>query len=169
VDVLETIAARFSVRAYNTGPVDDEALHGVLEAARLAPTANNQQPFQVLVIHTKDRKADLARIYSPRWFSQPPLVLAVVSVPGAAWRRMDDMCYDVVDATIAMDHMILAAASIGLGTCWVADFDPAAAREVLGLPDDVEPIAFTPLGHPARDATRKRRRSLDKLVRYERW
>jgi nitroreductase len=169
VDVLETIAARFSVRAYSTEPVDDQALHSVLDAARLAPTANNQQPFQVIVIHTKDRKADLARIYSPRWFSRPPLVLAVVSVPGGAWRRVDDMCYDVVDATIAMDHMILAATSLGLGTCWVADFDPVAAREALGLPDDVEPIAFTPLGHPARAATRKRRRPLEKLVRYERW
>lgn len=169
MDVLETIAARFSVRAYSTESVDEEALLGVLEAARLAPTANNQQPFQVIVIHTRDRKADLARVYSRRWFSQPPLVLAMVSIPGAAWRRIDDKIYDEVDATIAMDHMILAATSLGLGTCWVADFDPLAAREVLGLPDDVEPLAFTPLGHPAREAPRKRRRPLEQLVRYERW
>ena len=169
MDVLETIAARFSVRAYSPDPVDDETLHSVLEAARLAPTADNKQPFQVIVMHTEGRKADLARIYSRRWFSRPPLVLAVVSIPGAAWRRVDDKPYDEVDATIAMDHIILAAASLGLGTCWVADFDPVAAREVLGLPDDVEPIAFTPLGHPAREAPRKRRRPLEQLVRYERW
>ena len=169
MDVLDTIAARFSVRAYSTDPVHDETLGKILEAARLAPTANNQQPFQVIVVHTHDRKPDLARIYSRRWFSQPPLVLAVVSIPGAAWRRIDDKPYDQVDATIVMDHMILAAASLGLGTCWVADFDPAAAREVLGLPDDVEPIAFTPLGYPAREAPRKRRRPLETLVRYERW
>jgi nitroreductase len=169
MDVLETIAARFSVRAYSSDPVDDQTLHRVLEAARLAPSACNMQPFQVIVIHTKGRKADLARIYSKRWFSQPPLVLAVVSIPGAAWRRADDKLYDEVDATIAMDHVILAAASLGLGTCWVADFDPVAAREVLGLPDDVQPIAFTPLGHPALEAPRKRRRPLEQLVRYERW
>jgi nitroreductase len=169
LDVLETIAARFSVRKYATDPVEANKLQSVLEAARLAPTADNKQPFQVIVIHTKDRKADLARIYSRRWFSQPPLVLAVVSIPAAAWRRIDDKSYDDVDAAIAMDHMILAATSLGLGTCWVADFDPVAARQVLGLPHDVEPIAFTPLGYPAREAPRKRRRPLDQLVRYERW
>ncbi len=169
MDIIQTVAKRFSVRAYSTAPVDDEALTSVLEAARLAPTAHNKQPFQVIVMHTAGRKQDLVRIYSRRWFSQPPLVLAVVSIPGASWRRVDGMLYDVVDATIAMDHMILVATSLGLGTCWVADFDPAAAREVLGLPDDVEPIAFTPLGHPARQAPRKRRRPLEQLVRYERW
>ena len=78
----------------------------------------------------------------PPWFVEAPLVLAVVAVPGEAWRRIDDKPYDEVDATIAMDHLILAAASLGLGTCWVAAFDPAAAREVLGLPDEVEPLAL---------------------------
>ena len=72
MDVLETMATRLSVRTYGTDPVDDETLQSVLEAPRLAPTAENKQPFQVIVIHTKDRKADLARIYSRRWFSQPP-------------------------------------------------------------------------------------------------
>ncbi len=169
MDVLETIASRYSVRSYTVEAVSDEALNAVLEAARLAPTADNRQPFRLLVIHTTNRRQELARIYSRRWFSQPPLVLVVVAVPGEAWRRMDGMCYDTVDATIVMDHVILAAASLGLGTCWVADFDPSAAREVLGLPDDVEPIAFTPLGHPARLPTRKRRLALEALVKYEHW
>jgi nitroreductase len=169
VDVLETIATRYSVRSYTPEEVSEDILWSVLDAARLAPTADNRQPLRLLVIHTSGRKQELARIYSRRWFSQPPLVLAVVSVPGEAWRRMDGMCYDVIDAAIVMDHVILAATSLGLGTCWIADFDPSAARDVLGLPDDVEPIAFTPLGFPARPATRKRRRSLESLVRYERW
>jgi nitroreductase len=169
VNVLEAIAGRYSVRSYTQEEVGEEALNAVLEAARLAPTADNKQPFRLLVIHTSGRKQELARIYARRWFSQPPLVLAVVAVPGEAWRRMDDRCYDVVDAAIVMDHVILAATSLGLGTCWVADFDPAAAREVLGLPDDVEPVAFTPLGHPNRPATQKRRRPLEALVKYERW
>jgi nitroreductase len=169
MDVVSTIADRYSVRKYTTDPVDEATLHTVLECARLAPTADNRQPFQLIVIHTADRKQDLARIYRARWFSQPPLVIGVVAVPDGAWVRMDGKVYDEVDATIVMDHLILAAASLGLGTCWVADFDPAAAREVLGLPDGVEPIAFTPLGHPDRPPTRKRRQPLEKLVRYERW
>lgn len=120
------------------------------------------------MIHTQGRKQELARIYSRRWLSQPPLLLAVVALPDEAWRRMDDVPYYAVDAAFVMDHMILATASLGLGTCWVADFDPDAAREVLGPPDGVEPLAFTPLGHPAREAGREGRRSLESVVRYER-
>ncbi|MBM4467069.1 MAG: nitroreductase, partial [Chloroflexi bacterium] len=73
------------------------------------------------------------------------------------------------DVAIAMDHLILAATDAGLGTCWVAAFDATAAREVLGLPDDVEPIAFTPLGYPADQPGPKKRKLLSELVRYEGW
>jgi nitroreductase len=66
-----------------------------------------------------------------------------------------------------MDHLILAATDEGLGTCWVGAFDPTAAAEVLGLPDGVEPIAFTPLGYPADQPREKRRKPLEELVRYE--
>jgi nitroreductase len=82
---------------------------------------------------------------------------------------MDRKNYSEVDVTIAMDHLILAATDLGLGTCWIAAFDPAAAREVLGLPDGVEPIAFTPLGYPADQPKPKKRKSLSELVRYEKW
>jgi nitroreductase len=68
-----------------------------------------------------------------------------------------------------MDHLSLAAANAGLGTCWIGAFDPAAAREALGLPDGVEPIAFTPLGYPADEPRPKERKPLSDLVRYERW
>ena len=77
--------------------------------------------------------------------------------------------YVDVDVAITMDHLILAARSLDLGTCWVADFHPAAAREILGLPDGIEPIAFTPLGYPADQPRPKRRKSASELVRYERW
>lgn len=169
MDFFETIAARYSVRGYKPDPVPDELLDKVLEAARRAPTAANKQPFRLVVIATKGREEELARVYGRRWFTQPPLVIAIVAVPGEAWRRMDDKPYDEVDAAIAMDHLILAATALGLGTCWIAAFDPAAAREVLGLPDDVEPIAFTPLGFPDKASADTDRRPLSELVKRERW
>ena len=169
MEFFETIAARYSVRGYKPDPVPDELLVKVLEAARRAPTAANRQPFRLIVIHTAGREEELARVYGRRWFTQAPLVVGVVAVPAEAWRRMDDKPYDEVDATIVMDHLILAATGLGLGTCWVAAFDPVAAREVLGLPDDVEPIAFTPLGYPDKPAASTDRRPLDELVKYERW
>jgi nitroreductase len=169
MDVFEAIKARYSVRGYKPDPVDDSTLHKVLEAARQAPTAANKQAFRIVVLHTQGRKDDLARVYGRSWFATAPLVLVMIAVPGEAWRRMDDKPYDEVDATIAMDHLVLAATALGLGTCWVAAFDPAAAREVLGLPDEVEPIAFTPLGYPDKKPAGTGRRPLDELVKYERW
>jgi len=169
MDVFETIAARHSVRGYKADPVDDATLARVLEAARQAPSAANRQPFRIIVAHTRGRESELARIYAPPWFTQAPLVLAIVAVPEEAWRRVDGKAYDEVDATIAMDHLVLAAAALGLGTCWIAAFDPAAAREVLRLPDDVEPVAFTPLGYPAAARSVTGRRPLEDLVRYEHW
>lgn len=169
MDFRELINTRYSVRAYKSEPVEDEKLQHVLDAARLAPTAANRQPFQLIVIHTTGREAELRRIYKAEWFCKAPLVICACAVPSRAWSRMDDKNYSDVDVTIAMDHLILAATEIGLGTCWIAAFDPIATREALGLPEDVEPVAFTPLGYPADQPGAKRRKPLSELVRYESW
>ena len=165
----ELIEKRYSVRAYKPDPVEDDKLQQVLEAARLAPTAANRQAIQFIVIHTVDREAELRRIYEADWFVQPPLVICACGIPSQNWVRKDGKNYNDVDVAIAMDHLILAATNLGLGTCWIAAFDGDVAREVLHLPDDVEPIAFTPLGYPADQPGLKKRKPLSELVRYERW
>ena len=170
MEFSELIKKRYSVRAYKPDPVEDEVLNQVLEAARLAPTAANRQPFQLIVIPTAGREAELRRIYKRDWFVQPPLVIGICGIPAQGWvRREDGKNYTDVDVAIVMDHLILAAANLGLGTCWIGAFDPVAAREVLGLPDGVEPIAFTPLGYPADQPRPKKRKALSELLRYERW
>jgi len=169
MDFFELVQKRYSVRAYKPDPVEDDKLGQVLEAARLAPTASNRQPFQIIVIHTAGREAELRRIYGKSWFAQAPLLIAICAIPAQSWIRRDGKNYADVDVTIAMDHLILAATNLGLGTCWVAAFDPAATREVLHLPAGVEPIAFTPLGYPADQPGPKERKSLPELVRYEHW
>lgn len=169
MEFSELIKKRYSVRAYKPDPVEDEALNQVLEAARLAPTAANRQPFQLIVIHTAGREAELRRIYNRDWFVQAPLIICACGIPAQGWIRRDGKNYTDVDVAIVMDHLILAAADLGLGACWIGAFDPTAAREVLGLPDGVEPIVFTPLGYPADRPRPKKRKPLSELVRYERW
>lgn len=165
MEFRELVRTRYSARAYDPAPVDEAALARILEAVRLAPTAANRQAFRVIVLATEGREAELRRVYDRGWFVQAPLVLAVCAIPAEGWvRASDGWSAAGVDATIAMTHLILAAADEGLGTCWVAAFDPAAAREVLGLPQDVVPWAFTPLGHPADSASPKERRALAELV-----
>lgn len=169
MEFLELAKKRYSCRAYKSDPIEDDKLQQVLEAARLAPTACNLQPFQLIVIHTMGREADLRRIYSSSWFTQAPIIICACAIPSESWKRRDGKNYCEVDVTIAMDHLILAATNLGLGTCWIGAFNPDSAREILGLPDDVEPIAFTPLGYPQDSPGHKSRKSLNEIVRYERW
>jgi nitroreductase len=166
MEFFDVVRKRYSVRAYKNAPVEKEKLEKILEAAWLAPTAANMQPFQFIVIETRGHEAELKRVYPRDWFVQAPLVICACALPTEAWTRRDGKNYADVDATIALDHLILAAADLGLGTCWIAAFDPAAARAVLRLPAGVEPLAFTPLGYPADEPKPKKRKPLSDLVRY---
>lgn len=170
MDLFEVIEARYSVRAYKPDPVEEEKLQKILNAARLAPTAANRQPFRIIVIRTEGRQEELSRIYGPRWFTDAPIVLCVCGIEAEAWVRSNDgKHYMDVDAAIVMDHVILAATALGLGTCWIGAFDPDAVREVLRLPDGVEPIVFTPLGYPDTAARPKRRKPVEDILKYETW
>jgi nitroreductase len=164
MDFKELIRARYSCRAYRNDPVEEEKLAAVLEAARLAPTAANRQAFKLYVLPTANRQEALRQLYSPDWFAQAPLVIGIAGEPGRNWVRRDGRNYVDVDCAIVMDHVILQAADLGLGTCWIGAFDPDAARQLLELPPDWEPIAFTPLGYPVDTSRPKTRKPLEELV-----
>jgi len=169
MEYFDLITTRYSVRAYKSDPVEDEKLLQVLNAARLAPTADNRQPFKIIVIHTQSREMELRKIYNREWFTQAPIILCACGIPRLSWIRRDQRRYLDVDIAIVMDHLILAATNLGLGTCWIAAFNADAAREVLGLPDEIEPLIFTPLGYPADTPSGKERKPLEELVRYDIW
>ncbi len=169
MDVIKVINSRYSVRAYKPDPIDDDKLFAILNAARMAPTASNRQPFKIIVIHSRGREEELLSIYSSPWFVQAPLILCVCGLPEMGWVRKDGRVYLYVDIAFVMDHMVLAASELGLGTCIIAAFDEANARRVLAIPEEVEPVLFTPLGYPADTPGTKERKELADLVGYERW
>jgi len=169
MDILDLISKRYSVRAYKSDPVEEEKIQKILDAARMAPSAANRQPFQLIVIKTGGREEELRKIYNRDWFVQAPLVICAVGIHDKAWTRYDEVKYTQTDVAIAMDHLILAATYLGLGTCWIAAFNPDRAREVLNLPPNVEPLIFTPLGYPADSPKEKERKPLSDLVRFEKW
>jgi len=170
MEFQELIHNRFSVRGYKPDLVEDKKLHQVLEAAIAAPTAANRQPFQIIVITTAGRQEELSRIYNREWFTQAPYVICICTIPEQGWvRQQDGANYAVVDTAIATDHLVLAAHDLGLGTCWIAHFDIDAAREILGLPENVHPLVFTPLGYPDVPQRETKRKALNELVRYEKW
>ena len=167
MEFLELTKKRYSVRAYKSAPVEHDKLEEVLEAARMAPTAANRQPFQLIIIPTKGRELELLRIYNKPWFVEAPVVICACGITSESWVRQDGKNYCGVDVAIAMDHLILAAADLGLGTCWVGAFNPEEARKVLKIPDELEPIAFTPLGYPDDQPRDKIRKPIEEIIRYD--
>lgn len=171
-DFLALAERRCSVRAYRPDPVPADILQDVLRAASLAPSACNRQPWCFVVVSDPARRRTLGMAYDREWFWTAPTIVAVCVAPASAWTRpYDGKNYAYVDGAIAMDHLTLAAAAAGLGTCWIGAFDPATAASVLALPDGWEIVAMTPLGYPSPEsASRVRSRNpLGQSIVRERW
>ena len=167
MEFIDVITERYSVRGYLDKEVEKEKLEYVLKAATIAPTGVNAQPFKVYVIDTKKHKDELSEIYGAKWFVEAPYVLCVVAVKNKAWTRPWDMKNIAdIDATIVMDHIILAATSVGLGTCYIAAFNPQKAREFLKLEDNEEPVLFTPLGYGNAEPRDTPRKEVDEFTVY---
>lgn len=164
MDFFETIQKRRSVRSYKNLPVEKEKLALILEAARIAPTAANFQAFKIFALSTLGREEELKKIYPKEWFVQAPFVLGVCTVKSKCWVRRDGKSYGDVDSAIVMDHIILAATALGLGTCWVGNFRADAAKEVLKLSDDLELVALAPLGYAEDKPAEKIRKPLEDLL-----
>jgi len=171
MDFFELVAHRESIRDYDpTRPVDAATLSRILEAGRLAPSAANRQPWTFLVVQSPEALARVRTVYERPWFQDAPQVLVVVGTRAEAWVRPYDG-YNALetDLTIALDHLILAATAEGVGTCWIAHFDPAVLRPALGLAPDQEVFAITPLGYPREGFVRrgtKTRKGLEEVVKY---
>ncbi len=169
MEFSDLIQKRYSVRSYQSKTVEEDKLEEVLNAARLAPTAHNFQPFKLIVIKTRGNEENLKRIYERDFFIQAPIVICACTLFDKGWTRDDGKNYAEVDTTIAMDHLILAATNLGLGTCWIGKFDLKAAREVLNVPENVLPLVFTPLGYPDDEPRVKQRKNMDEIVCYDKW
>lgn len=168
MQLTDTIHSRYSCRAYSDRAVEPEKITEVLEAARLAPSACNRQPWRFIVV--KDNAADRAAIlqsYNRPWIEQAPVLIVACGVPSEAWvRPFDKKNHTMVDVSIAVEHICLAATNAGLGTCWVCNFDPEALRSGLSLDESLEPVAIIPLGYPAEGtaAPEKKRKTLEEIT-----
>ena len=168
---LELVSSRESVRDYDPNrTVDESVLRRILEAGRLAPSAKNSQPWKFCLISTPAMLARVRAAYAGDWFRKAPHILVVIGDRNKAWsRQFDGYCSIEVDLTISMDHMILAAESEGVSTCWVAAFDPATLRQALELKANEVVFAMTPLGYPPsgfKKKANKQRTKLEDVVRY---
>lgn len=157
--------ARYSCRAYQSETIPTEKLTYVLECARLAPSACNRQPWKLRCVVSAEQRLALLQCYTRGWLATAPAILVVSALKDEAWTRpADNKCHSDVDAAIITEHICLAAAEQGLGTCWICNFDAARCHKLLGMLPNEEPVALVPIGFPANNASAKKRKPLSEIV-----
>jgi nitroreductase len=167
MDLMEVIRSRRSVRKYRPDPVDAGAVEACLEAARLAPSWANTQSWRFVVV--TDPAAREVMAGERAWMLEAPLIVAVCSDTVNCGKK-EDLQYFMLDAGIAMEHFVLAAAERGLGTCWIGWFDEAAVNRALSCPAGVRCVALTPVGWPVeKPGPITNRKPVEEIVFHERY
>ena len=168
MDLMQAIRARRSIRNFLDKYVEEELLLAVLEAGRLAPSARNMQDWRFIVVRDAATRSLLAKAARDQQFvGQAPVVIAACGTSDLVM-TCGQPAY-AIDVAIALDHMTLAAASLGLGTCWIGAFYEDKVKEILGVPPEIRVVALLPLGYPAEEPGPRGRKSLDEIVAREHW
>jgi nitroreductase len=169
MDVFEAVQKRHSIRAYDSTAIPDEKLKKILEAARLAPSAGNVQPWHFIVVTDVEKREKLARARFAGFLSQASVVIV------GCGDQKSSPDWHAVDVAIAMQNMVLTATSEGLGTCWIGSFNEDQIKEMLRIPEKFKVIALLAVGYPRKrlDIMGKilhfirRRKRLKKIVSFE--
>ncbi len=171
MDIYEAIKNRVSTRAYLPDPVEEEKIDRILEAARLAPSGKNGQPWTFIVVTGEDTRGRLMHACRDQKFiAEAPVVIAACGREKLAYQKMGGYWNSLpVDIGIALEHLMLAAESEGLGTCWIGAFAEEEVREILEVPADVKIVALTPVGYPASEKVFRKRKPLEEIVMREKW
>jgi len=163
MNFLELAKKRYSCRHYLSKAIEEEKLLYVLEAGRIAPSAANRQPWHFIVVKDPELKNHLFEAYPRDWFTEAPVVLVVCGNHNQSWKRSKDKKdHADIDAAIATDHITLAAAEIGLASCWICAFDADMVSNILDLPAELEPVVLLPIGYPADNGDVNRHNTLRK-------
>ncbi|MBO6168570.1 MAG: nitroreductase family protein [Bacteroidales bacterium] len=164
-DFLRLASERYSCRAFTEAPVSDKHLSSILEAARLAPTAQDRQPVHIWVFKSAEALERIKQV--TRYSYDAPLVILVGCYPAKAWvRAADGKNGAEVDAAIVGTHIMMETAALGLGSTWVGSFDPAKLAELFPETAGCVPVALFPIGHPKAKPSENhsKRKSIEELV-----
>lgn len=173
MNYIDLAKKRYSCRKFDTRQVENDKLNLILEAGRIAPSAANFQPWHFIVIREKENLKRIHPIYHRDWFMEAPCVIIICGDHNQSWKRKDGKDHCDIDIAIAVDHMTLQAAELGLGTCWICNFDTDLCTELLNLPPNLEPAVILPVGYPLDSADPGRhgvkRKPVGEIVSYEKY
>jgi len=171
LDVLKAIRNRRSIRAFTDETVTEEEVEKLIEAARWAPSAGNLQPWEFIIVRDPKIKQGLSKAaFNQEFVNEASVVIVVCANPMRSAQRYGSRginLYCLQDTAAATQNILLAAYAMGLATCWVGAFDEQKAKEALGVPEGVRPIAIVPVGHSAEQPRMRSRRQLGEIIHHE--
>jgi nitroreductase len=180
MEFMDVIKRRKSTRSYSPADIEDDKIERILHCARLSPSWENKQCWHFIVIKEKKTLNALSRAtFINRWIKNVPVLIVACGNPKNSGNRAG-MDYFLVDVAIALEHLVLAATDMGLGTCWIGSFNEQRIKNILGIPQNIRVIALTPVGYPANVTTFKekavkkiiasdQRKDLAKITHNEKW
>ena len=157
----EVLERRRSIRKYKDAPISKEKILKILEAARIAPSAGHRQPWHFVVVENKETIRKLAK---REWAAEAPVMIVGLADQAASQNWWGN------DLGIALEHIVLAATNLGLGTCWMGQTGRhELVKSLLDIPDNFTVIAVIPIGVPDETPAPKERKSLDTIVSWEKY
>jgi len=151
MDLFDVIKARKSVRKYINKPVEPEKLEQIMTAAQLAPSWRNSQCWKFVVVTNIEKKKDLIRctsVFNQSWLGNEYAIIVACGNPEQSGFR-NAQHYYLVDVTIALEHLVLAATALELGTCWIGGFEESKIKQLLNIPENYRIVTLMALGYPA--------------------
>ena len=171
--ISESIKKRRSIRRFSGRDLTDDDMQLLVEAAHLAPSAGNLQPWEFVAVREEGNKRRLAEAaHGQSFIAEAPIVFVICAVPERSATRYGKRgveLYCLQDTAAAVQNLLLTAAHNGLGGCWVGAFDEKKAAEAVGAPPGVRPVAIVPVGYPAESPAPRPRRDLSEVVHWERF
>ena len=171
-EFYNTLISRNSIRSYQDKEIEEEKRQLLLETLRQSQSAANKQPWNFILLKKGEARREFEELLHRDSFKDAPLIIVACADPDSGWeRKYDGEKYAVVDVTIAVTDMIAVANSLGLGTCWIASFDPVKTKEVLGIPDNIVPVGIITIGYSdeGEKSWDKPRKSLEEIIHQNRW
>lgn len=177
----EVMESRRSIRKYANRPVEEEKVSRLLESARIAPSGSNTQPWRFIVVRDDEMRKKIAEVsHKQSWMMDAPVhIVCIADVRARLDETIEIKVHEeshefevkqiIRDTAIAVEHMVLEAENQGLGTCWVAWFTQQEFRPILGIPDDKFVLCVLTVGYASEAPTPRPRKSIEEIVRYERW
>lgn len=173
MDALTAIKSRRSIRAFRSESIPIKTIYKLIDAARWAPSAGNLQSWEFVLVEDLTAKKQLASAALSQEFiaTAPVIIVACADTERSAvkYGSRGKYFYSIVDVSAAIENLMIAATSLGLGTCWVGSFNNNIVRDTLGLPEGIAPVAIIPVGYPAKEGAVTARTSLGNILHFERF